>query len=184
MGEVTYVWGDPTSPIQQIALSSLVQAMASLRKFAVARYVGRDGADPKMVVLAPSNVGDIDCLLMVRMPFADDVRKYTFASLDVLVNKKGERVVEHPYIPTEEQLEAMDSFVDAMDLSTAGEKDEDGCVYVWWSYRDHALMRLQESNILVHDTGCVQPCHSSYQASHLPFGSRVRCHHKPHWPTA
>jgi ATP-dependent DNA helicase 2 subunit 2 len=126
MGEVTYIWGDPGSPIQQIALSSLVQAMSSLKKFAVARYIGRDGADPKMVVLAPSNVGDIDCLLMVRMPFADDVRKYTFASLDVLVNKKGERVVEHPYIPTEEQVEAMDDFVDAMDLSTAGEKDEDG----------------------------------------------------------
>jgi hypothetical protein len=62
------------------------------------------------------------------MPFADDVRKYTFASLDNLVNKKGEVVTKHPYIPTEEQQEAMDKFVDAMDLMHAGEKDEEGCV--------------------------------------------------------
>lgn len=60
------------------------------------------------------------------MPFADDVRKYTFASLDHLVSKKGEEVHVHPYIPTEEQLEAMDNFVDTMDLMDAGEKDEEG----------------------------------------------------------
>ena len=126
MGEVTFIWGDNKSPISQVALSSLVQAMNDLRKYAVARYVTRDGSEPKMCVLAPSSVGDIDCLLMVKMPFADDVRKYTFGSLDVLVNKKGERVLEHPYIPTGEQCEAMDRFVDSMDLSSAGEKDEDG----------------------------------------------------------
>lgn len=58
------------------------------------------------------------------MPFADDVRKYNFASLDRLVNKKGEIVSEHPYIPTEKQLAAMDDFVDAMDLMEVI-KDED-----------------------------------------------------------
>lgn len=62
------------------------------------------------------------------MPFADDVRKYTFASLDNLVSKKGEVITEHPYIPTKEQLDAMDNFVDSMDLMEAGEKDEEGCV--------------------------------------------------------
>lgn len=60
------------------------------------------------------------------MPFADDVRKYTFASLTNLVNKKGEVLTEHPYLPTKEQIEAMESFVDAMDLMDAGEKDEEG----------------------------------------------------------
>lgn len=60
------------------------------------------------------------------MPFADDVRKYTFASLDHLVNKKGEILTEHPYLPTQEQLDKMDDFVDAMDLMAAGEKDENG----------------------------------------------------------
>lgn len=60
------------------------------------------------------------------MPFADDVRKYTFASLDILVNKKGELVTKHPYIPTDEQQAAMDKFVDSMDVMSAGEKDEEG----------------------------------------------------------
>ena len=39
---------------------------------------------------------------------------------------KGELITKHPYLPTEEQLEAMENFVDAMDLMDAGEKDEDG----------------------------------------------------------
>ena len=60
------------------------------------------------------------------MPFADDVRKYTFASLDNLVSKKGKLITEHPYLPTEEQLDAMDKFVDSMDLMDAGDKDQDG----------------------------------------------------------
>lgn len=60
------------------------------------------------------------------MPFADDVRKYTFASLNNLVSKKGEVITEHPYIPTSTQMAAMDKFVDAMDLMEAGDKDEDG----------------------------------------------------------
>lgn len=62
------------------------------------------------------------------MPFADDIRKYTFASLDKLTSKNGEVITKHPYIPTESQQEAMDNFVDAMDLMTAGEKDEEGYI--------------------------------------------------------
>jgi hypothetical protein len=62
------------------------------------------------------------------MPFADDVRKYTFASLENLVSKRGEKITKHPYLPTEEQLEAMDRFIDAMDVMDAGERDDEGCV--------------------------------------------------------
>jgi ATP-dependent DNA helicase 2 subunit 2 len=102
---------------------------------AIARWVTKDGADPKMGVLSPSIFDKVDCLLWVQMPFADDVRKYTFASLDNLVNKKGEVVTKHPYIPTEEQQEAMDNFVDAMDLMHAGEKDEEGNRYPWYDTR-------------------------------------------------
>lgn len=72
------------------------------------------------------------------MPFADDIRKYMFPSLDRLVNRQGELVTRHPYLPTEEQLEAMDDFVEAMDLTEAGEKDEEGYAsitdYIYLSY--------------------------------------------------
>lgn len=60
------------------------------------------------------------------MPFADDVRKYTFPSLETLYNKAGDEVTEHPYLPTEAQQDAMDKFVKAMDLTLAGERDENG----------------------------------------------------------
>jgi ATP-dependent DNA helicase 2 subunit 2 len=63
---------------------------------------------------------------MFQMPFGDDVRKYTFLPLQNLSNRKGERVTRHPYLPTAEQIESMDRFVDAMDLMKAGEKDDDG----------------------------------------------------------
>ncbi|EIN13322.1 ku80-like protein [Punctularia strigosozonata HHB-11173 SS5] len=135
MGEVYYVWADPAVPAQQIALSSIAQAMEEKGVMAIARWVSRDGMDPKMGVLAPSVFEKIDCLLWVQMPFADDVRKYTFASLDTLINKNGEVVEEHAYLPTPEQQDAMDAFVDAMDLMEAGEKDEEGNRYPWYDTR-------------------------------------------------
>ena len=42
------------------------------------------------------------------------------------MNKRGEVIKEHPYLPNDEQMEAMEKFVDAMDLMEAGEKDEEG----------------------------------------------------------
>jgi hypothetical protein len=62
------------------------------------------------------------------MPFADDLRKYTFQSLDKLHNKRGETIEHHPNIPTDEMITAMDKFIDSMDLMDAGEKDEEGYV--------------------------------------------------------
>jgi ATP-dependent DNA helicase 2 subunit 2 len=60
------------------------------------------------------------------MPFADDVRKYTFASLNTLLSKDGHEVKTHAYLPTDEQMNIMDDFVDSMDLMEAGDKDEEG----------------------------------------------------------
>ncbi|CAA7264673.1 unnamed protein product [Cyclocybe aegerita] len=148
MGEIQYIWADPSSPQQQVALSSIVKAMQggfeicdektkekkeTRSLLAIARWVTKDGMDPKMGILWPNSFDNVDCLLWCPMPFADDVRKYTFASLDRLVNKKGEVLTEHPYLPTDEQMEAMDSLVDAMDLMDAGEKDEEGNRLPWFS---------------------------------------------------
>ncbi|KAJ2931191.1 hypothetical protein H1R20_g5924, partial [Candolleomyces eurysporus] len=148
MGEIQYIWGDPSSPKQQVALSSLAKAMDDDGKIAIARWVSRDGMDPKMGVLAPCIFEKVDCLLWAQMPFADDVRKYAFASLDNLVSKKGETLTEHPYLPTEDQLEAMDNFVDAMDLMDAGEKDENGVRQQWFSTAESfnpAIHRIKQA---------------------------------------
>ncbi|KAF9457458.1 SPOC like C-terminal domain-containing protein [Collybia nuda] len=132
LGEVQYVWADPSSPPQQVALSSIIQAMYEKGVMAIARWVTKDGMDPKMGVLSPVLFDEVDCLLWVQMPFADDIRKYTFASLDNLVSRKGEVITEHAYLPTQEQLDAMENFVDAMDLMEAGDKDEECNRATWY----------------------------------------------------
>ena len=58
------------------------------------------------------------------MPFADDIRKYNFESLEKLHKKKGELVTAHSYLPTEEQTAMMRKFVHSLDLMEAGGKDE------------------------------------------------------------
>ncbi|KAI6028982.1 SPOC domain-like protein [Pisolithus marmoratus] len=115
----------PNSAPDQIAFSSIVQAMYEKGVFAIARLVRTDGAEPKMV----------DLLLWVQMPFADDIRHYTFPSLTTLTSRTGERITKHPYLPNDEQLEAMDRLIDDMDLSDVGEKDEKGNRQPWFDPR-------------------------------------------------
>lgn len=126
MGEVQFVWADPSTAYSQLAFSSIVRAMREGKVVAIARLVTRDGMDPKMGLLIPQDQEGVDCFLWLQMPFADDVRKYVFPALENLVSKKGEPITKHPFLPTEEQLEAMDDFVDQMDLMNEGEKDEEG----------------------------------------------------------
>ncbi|KAG2046414.1 SPOC domain-like protein [Suillus hirtellus] len=135
MGEVQYIWADPGAPQQQVALSSIVQAMFEKGVLAIARWVSKDGMDPKMGVLEAHVDTNIDFLLWVQMPFADDVRKYTFASLENLVSKNGESVTKHPYLPTEDQLEVMGKFIDSMDIMYLGEKDDKGKPIPWYDTR-------------------------------------------------
>jgi ATP-dependent DNA helicase 2 subunit 2 len=63
MDEIQYIWADPSSPQQQVALSSIVRGMNKKRAMAIARWVSRDGMDPKMGVLSPALFDKVDCLL-------------------------------------------------------------------------------------------------------------------------
>lgn len=67
MSEVTYVWADTAQPLQQVALSALVQAMYEKGAMAIARWVSRDGAEPKIGVLHPVIFDRVDCLMFVRV---------------------------------------------------------------------------------------------------------------------
>ncbi|KAE9397612.1 SPOC domain-like protein [Gymnopus androsaceus JB14] len=144
MGEIQYIWGNPDNATAQCAISSIAQAI----------WVTGDGRDPKMGVMSPAFFNNeeenkrVDCLLWAPMPFQDDIRRYTFPSLDKLINKKGEILTEHPYLPTDTQLEAMDEFVDAMDLMEAGPKDEEKNPTEWFDIRDSynpAFHRLKQA---------------------------------------
>ncbi|KAF9073930.1 SPOC domain-like protein [Rhodocollybia butyracea] len=149
MGEVQYIWANPDNSTAQCALSAMVQAMYEKGVLAVGRWVTGDGRDAKMGIMSPTLFDKVHCLLWAPMPFADDVRKHTFPSLSVIKNKKGETLTEHPYIPTENQSEAMDEFVDSLDLMEAGLKDEEsGKRTEWFDIRDSynpAYHRLKQA---------------------------------------
>jgi ATP-dependent DNA helicase 2 subunit 2 len=69
MGEIQFIWADPASPQQQVALSSLVQALYEKGFVAIARWVSKDGMDPKMGVLYPETFDKVDCLLWCQVIF-------------------------------------------------------------------------------------------------------------------
>lgn len=67
MGELSYVYASPTSIPDQLAFSSIVQAMYEKGVLAIARMVSREGADPKMGILSPVVWPNVDVLLWVQV---------------------------------------------------------------------------------------------------------------------
>ncbi|CAE6469453.1 unnamed protein product [Rhizoctonia solani] len=131
MSEVQYIYADIGSSRAQVAFSSIVHAMFKKGFMAVVRWVNRDDSDPKMGV-CKAEPGEVDYMMWVQIPFAEDVRRYPFPSLDRYVTKKNEVLEEHPYIPTSDMNAAMDDWVDNMDLTDAGPKDENGLRTEWF----------------------------------------------------
>ncbi|XP_014668438.1 PREDICTED: X-ray repair cross-complementing protein 5-like [Priapulus caudatus] len=98
-----------------VALSALIHALHETDSVAIVRYAYRAGTAPRMGFMSPHIKVDYECLLFSFLPYMEDIRRFTFASLDT--NKK--------YIPTGEQLDVMDQLITTMDLSNANE-NEDG----------------------------------------------------------
>ncbi|KAF7319822.1 Ku domain-containing protein [Mycena kentingensis (nom. inval.)] len=158
MGEVYYIWGDPKRPLEQVAMSSIAQGMYEKGVMGIARWVSsKDGSDAKMGVVIPGIADGVDYLMWTHMPFADDVRKYKFSSLDNLVSRTGAILDQHPYLPTETQVNAMDKFVDCMDLMHASdEKDDDGERLPWFDTRlsfNPAVHRIKHAQFHAAVTG-------------------------------
>lgn len=65
MGEVQYVWADPDSYETHIAFSSIVRALAEKDAMAITRWTGR--SDPKMGVMLPRVLDNVDCFLWVQV---------------------------------------------------------------------------------------------------------------------
>ncbi|CAE6456567.1 unnamed protein product [Rhizoctonia solani] len=131
IGEVQYIYADVGSSRAQVAFSSIVHAMFKQGLMALVRWVNRDDSDPKMGV-CKAEPGEVDYMMWVQVPFAEDIRRYSFPSLERYVSKKGEILREHPYIPTDDMKTAMDNWVDGMDLTDAGPKDENGIRTEWF----------------------------------------------------
>lgn len=67
MGEVYYVWADPASPLQQVAMSSIAEAMYEKLIVAIARWVTKDGAEPKMGILKPGRQDSVAYFTWVQV---------------------------------------------------------------------------------------------------------------------
>jgi ATP-dependent DNA helicase 2 subunit 2 len=65
MGEIQFVWADPTSAHSQVALSSISQALFENMRMAIARWVSKNGADPKIGLLKAVVFDNTDCLLWI-----------------------------------------------------------------------------------------------------------------------
>ncbi|NXD06071.1 XRCC5 protein, partial [Nothocercus nigrocapillus] len=89
-----------------VAFSALIHALDELKVVAIVRYVYDRRCNPQIGVAFPCIKDAYECLIYVQLPFTEDLRQYMFSSLKN--NKK--------YIPTEDQLSAVDSLIDSMNL--------------------------------------------------------------------
>ncbi|NXG06645.1 XRCC5 protein, partial [Sakesphorus luctuosus] len=89
-----------------VAFSALVRALDELKAVAVVRYVYDRRSNPQIGVAFPYIKDAYECLIYVQLPYMEDLRQYIFSSLKH--NKKC--------IPTAEQLSAVDSLIDSMNL--------------------------------------------------------------------
>lgn len=67
MSEVSYLYASKSSVPDQLAFSSIVQAMFDKGVLAIARVVKTPGADPKMGVLSPIVWPNVDVMLWVQV---------------------------------------------------------------------------------------------------------------------
>ncbi|RAL06125.1 ATP-dependent DNA helicase 2 subunit KU80 [Aspergillus ibericus CBS 121593] len=106
-----------------LALSSFIHALFELECYAVARMVLKENKAPVIVLLAPSIEPDYECLLEAQLPFAEDVRTYRFPPLDRVITVSGKVVTQHRNLPNDDLLDAMDKYVQSMELA---DTDENG----------------------------------------------------------
>lgn len=115
---------------------------------AVVRLVSSDNSPPKMGVAFAVSTKKMDYMLWVRvrkcvlgllagfytlkcpslyqMPFAEDLRRFVFPSLDIIKDKHGKPKSSHRFIPTPAMQRSMDDLVQSGDLLEAGPKNDKG----------------------------------------------------------
>ncbi|KAM4897448.1 X-ray repair cross-complementing protein 5 [Sylvia borin] len=89
-----------------VAFSALVRALDELKVVAVVRYAYDRRCNPQIGVAFPCINDAYECLIYVQLPYMEDLRQYVFSSLK---NSKK-------YTPTVDQLSAVDSLIDSMNL--------------------------------------------------------------------
>ncbi|XP_068602396.1 X-ray repair cross-complementing protein 5 [Brachionichthys hirsutus] len=97
-----------------VALSAVIQALDELKMVAIVRYAYDRRCSPQVGAAFPCIKRDYECLMYVQLPFMEDLRHFTFPSLE---SKKS--------APSETQLSAVDSLIDSMMLVEEEEEEEE-----------------------------------------------------------
>ena len=99
-----------------IALSALINALYETQMVTIVRRVYAANGAVRLGCLVPHIKASYECLFYTELPFAEDIRQFTFGSLpvstaNVACNKK--------FTPTDDQLAIMDELIDVMNPSHA-----------------------------------------------------------------
>jgi ATP-dependent DNA helicase 2 subunit 2 len=123
IGNAECIVPEPGDEHAAVALAALVRAMLETESVAIIRYVKRNNSVPHLGVLVPyihysSEIrSDWECFYYIKLPFAEDLRQYPFASLDPSRARKS-------FVPSPEELSVAEKLINSLDLMTAV-KDED-----------------------------------------------------------
>lgn len=124
VGEPAYIHADQKDLPSQQALSSIIHALHRNNLIVLVRYARKENEKPYLGLCVPVIEGAHEYLQFLRIPFADQLRNYSFPSLE----REGKRG-KSKHLPSDEQCAAMDKFVESMDLGVQeGEDNKD----VWF----------------------------------------------------
>lgn len=147
MGESCISIAPRTNAKAALAMSCFARTLTQEGAYAIARLVPKDGKDPQLILLSPYVHADMEGLVDVPLPFAEDYRLYQFPPLDRVISTSGQVMTKHRYLPTDPLKKAMSDYVDSMDLSSAG-KDDDGAATEYMKIEDTlnpVVHRIQEA---------------------------------------
>lgn len=118
MKDVNIFIAEPGNRNAGVAVSALARAMKEMNKVAIVRCVFRQGQSNVVIGVLTPNVSKKDAIpdsfYFNVLPFAEDVREFQFPSFSNLPLALQ---------PTEEQQEAADDFVKALDLAPPGKEE-------------------------------------------------------------
>ncbi|XP_042886525.1 X-ray repair cross-complementing protein 5-like isoform X2 [Penaeus japonicus] len=112
--QVLVVTGREGDETAAVALSALIQALVELDMVAITRRIYNKNSNPVMGALFPEVTKKYECFIWIPLPFQEDIRLFTFPSLQRLTEKL-----------TEKEKQAMDDLISNMDLSGHDDDDEE-----------------------------------------------------------
>lgn len=132
-GQTVYLQADASDTAGCLQFSALCQALSDEQSCFLARLVTADDRSPKIgALLAAGDLQDRkQRLYFVQLPFAQDVKHYSFIDIFKVIQDPSERITRKRHAwdtrtaSTENVDAAMDAWIEKMDLMNRGPADEE-----------------------------------------------------------